>query len=176
MKEVSVPALVPPATEGNLTDLITNRAHFEPERTMLSRPLGEGWQQVSARTLEAEVRAVAKGLIAAGINAGDRVGLLSRTRYEWTIMDFAIWFAGGVVVPVYETSSAEQIQWILEDSGAVAMVVETPAHAALVESVRTSQLKNIWIITEDALSHLSQSGTGISDDQVTQRQIGRAHV
>ena len=170
MKEVSVPALVPPATEGNLTDLITNRAHFEPERTMLSRPLGEGWQQVSARTLEAEVRAVAKGLIAAGINAGDRVGLLSRTRYEWTIMDFAIWFAGGVVVPVYETSSAEQIQWILEDSGAVAMVVETPAHAALVESVRTSQLKNIWIITEDALSHLSQRGTGISDDQVTQRR------
>ena len=104
MKEVSVPALVPPATEGNLTDLLVNRAHFEPERVMLSRPVGEGWQPVSARTLEAEVRAVAKGLIAAGIKSGDRVGLLSRTRYEWTIMDFAIWFAGGVVVPVYETS------------------------------------------------------------------------
>jgi long-chain acyl-CoA synthetase len=137
---------------------------------MLSRPVGEGWQPVSARTLEAEVRAVAKGLIAAGIKSGDRVGLLSRTRYEWTIMDFAIWFAGGVVVPVYETSSAEQIEWILQDSGAVGMVVETPAHAALVESVRTKNLDNIWIITEDALAHLSQSGSGISDDQVTQRR------
>jgi len=170
MKEVSVPALVPPATEGNLTDLITNRAHFEPERVMLSRPVGEGWQTVSARTLEAEVRAVAKGLIAAGIKSGDRVGLLSRTRYEWTIMDFAIWFAGGVVVPVYETSSAEQIQWILEDSAAVGIVVETPAHAALVESVRTPNVKNVWVITEDALANLSQSGTSISDDQVTERR------
>lgn len=137
---------------------------------MLSRPVGEGWQPVSARTLEAEVRAVAKGLIAAGIKSGDRVGLLSRTRYEWTIMDFAIWFAGGVVVPVYETSSAEQIEWILQDSGAVGIVVETPAHAALVETVRTKDLKNIWIITEDALAQLSQSGSGISDDQVTERR------
>lgn len=170
MKEVSVPALVPPATEGNLTDLITNRAHFEPERVMLSRPVGEGWQTVSARTLEAEVRAVAKGLIAAGVKSGDRVGLLSRTRYEWTIMDFAIWFAGGVVVPVYETSSAEQIQWILEDSAAVGIVVETPAHAALVETVRTANVKSVWVITEDALAQLSQSGSGISDDQVTQRR------
>lgn len=170
MNQINVPALVPAPTSGNLTDLVADRAHFEPERVMLSRPLGEGWQEVSARTFAAEVRQVAKGLIALGIKPGDRVGILSRTRYEWTILDFGIWFAGGVVVPVYETSAAEQIQWILEDSGAVAIVVETPTHAALVETVRTKELKNIWTITEGAIATLTAAGSGIADDQVEARR------
>ena len=170
MNQIHVPALVPAPTTGNLTDLVADRAHFEPERVMLSRPLGEGWQEVSARTFAAEVRQVAKGLIALGIKPGDRVGILSRTRYEWTILDFGIWFAGGVVVPVYETSAAEQIQWILEDSGAVAIVVETPTHAALVETVRTKELKNIWTITEGAIATLTSAGSGIADDQVEARR------
>ena len=104
MTTYSVEALVPAATEGNLTELIANRAWFEPERVVMSRPLGEGWQPVTAREVEAEVRATAKGLIAAGINIGDRVAIMARTRYEWTILDFAIWFAGGCVVPIFETS------------------------------------------------------------------------
>ncbi|GDX23339.1 long-chain-fatty-acid--CoA ligase [Actinomycetes bacterium] len=170
MNQINVTALVPAPTSGNLTDLVADRAHFEPERVMLSRPLGEGWQEVSARTFAAEVRQVAKGLIALGIKPGDRVGILSRTRYEWTILDFGIWFAGGVVVPVYETSAAEQIQWILEDSGAVAIVVETPTHAALVETVRTKELKNIWTITEGAIATLTAAGSGIADDQVEARR------
>ena len=170
MNQIHVPALVPAPTSGNLTDLVADRAHFEPERVMLSRPLGEGWQEVSARTFAAEVRQVAKGLFALGIKPGDRVGILSRTRYEWTILDFGIWFAGGVVVPVYETSSAEQIQWILEDSGAVAIVVETPTHAALVETVRTKDLKNIWTITEGAIATLTAAGSAIADDQVEARR------
>lgn len=170
MNEIHIPALVPAPTSGNLTDLVADRAHFEPERVMLSRPLGEGWQEVSARTFAAEVRQVAKGLIALGIKPGDRVGILSRTRYEWTILDFGIWFAGGVVVPVYETSAAEQIQWILEDSGAVAIVVETPTHAALVETVRTKELKNIWTITEGAVATLTAAGSTIADDQVEARR------
>jgi long-chain acyl-CoA synthetase len=170
MNQIHVPALVPAPTSGNLTDLVADRAHFEPERVMLSRPLGEGWQEVSARTFAAEVRQVAKGFIALGIKPGDRVGILSRTRYEWTILDFGIWFAGGVVVPVYETSSAEQIQWILEDSGAVAIIVETPTHAALVETVRTKELKNIWTITEGAIATLTAAGSAISDDQVDARR------
>ena len=106
MTTYSVEALVPAATEGNLTELIAHRAWFEPERVVMSRPLGEGWQPVTAREVEAEVRATAKGLIAAGINIGDRVAIMARTRYEWTILDFAIWFAGGCVVPIFETSSA----------------------------------------------------------------------
>ena len=118
MNEISVPALVPIASAGNLTNLVSERAWFEPERVMLSRALGDGWQSVTAKEFESEVRATAKGLVAAGINIGDRVAIMARTRYEWTILDFAIWYAGGCVVPIYDTSSAEQIDWILNDSGA----------------------------------------------------------
>ena len=123
MNEITIPALVPTANTGNLTNLITERAWFEPNRVMMSRPLGDGWQKVSAQELEAQVRATAKGLVAAGIQIGDRVGIMARTRYEWTILDFAIWFAGGCVVPIYETSSAEQVDWKLSDSGALALIV-----------------------------------------------------
>ncbi|NDC38848.1 MAG: long-chain fatty acid--CoA ligase, partial [Proteobacteria bacterium] len=112
MNEITNPALVPTATAGNLTNLIAERAWFEPERIIMSRPLGDAWQSLTARDVEQEVRATAKGLIAAGVQIGDRVAIMSRTRYEWTILDFAIWFAGGIVVPVYDTSSAEQIDWI----------------------------------------------------------------
>ena len=83
----------------------------------------------AAQFLE-QVRAVAKGLVAAGVGEGDRVALISKTRYEWTLLDYAIWCAGAVTVPVYETSSAEQVEWILSDSGAAAVVAETAAHAA----------------------------------------------
>ena len=126
MTEYFVPALEPSATAGNLTNLVAERAWFEPERIMVSRPLGDGWQPVTARELEAEIRATAKGLIASGVQIGDRVAIMARTRYEWTILDFAIWFAGGVTVPIYETSSAEQVDWILSDSHSVAIIVETP--------------------------------------------------
>ena len=107
MNEILTPVLVPTATEGNLTNLIAERAWFEPERITMSRPLGEGWQALTAREVESDVRSAAKGLIAAGIQVGDRVAIMARTRYEWTILDFATWYAGGIVVPIYETSSAE---------------------------------------------------------------------
>ena len=101
-----------------------------------ARKVDGDWQDVTATDFLAEVHAAAKGLIAAGVQPGDRVALMSRTRYEWMLIDFAIWSAGAVTVPVYETSSAEQVQWILGDSGATAVVVELDAHAAAVESVR----------------------------------------
>ena len=122
MDQYTVPAIVPPATTGNLSDLVANRATNEPNRITLSRPLGEGWQGVSAKEFDSEVRAVAKGLMAANINVGDRVAIMAKTRYEWTVLDFAIWYAGAVSVPIYETSSAEQVDWILNDSGAVARI------------------------------------------------------
>ncbi|MEN9381043.1 MAG: hypothetical protein RIR99_877 [Actinomycetota bacterium] len=170
MTVYSVPPLVPAATEGNLTELIAHRAWFEPERVIMSRPLGDGWQQVTAREVEAEVRATAKGLVAAGINIGDRVAIMARTRYEWTILDFAIWFAGGCVVPIYETSSAEQIDWILSDSGAVGLVVETPTHRELAQSVLPSHTKHVWTMTEDILAVLAQAGAHISDDEIDRRR------
>jgi long-chain acyl-CoA synthetase len=170
MNETSIPALVPAATTGNLTNLIAERAWFEPNRTMMSRPIGAGWQKVSAQELDAEIRATAKGLIAAGIQIGDRVAIMARTRYEWTILDFAIWFAGGCVVPIYETSSAEQIDWILNDSGSVGIIVETPANRELVNTVLPSHTKHVWTMTEDVLSVLAKAGAHISDDEIDQRR------
>ena len=170
MNEITTPAIVPTATEGNLTNLIAERAWFEPERVTMSRPLGDGWQPVTAREVEEEVRATAKGLIAAGIQIGDRVAIMARTRYEWTILDFAIWYAGGCVVPIYETSSAEQVDWILNDSGAVGLIVETPTHKELALTVLPSHTKHVWVMTEDVLSTLRSAGSNIGDDEIDRRR------
>ena len=170
MNEISIPPLVPAATAGNLTNLIAERAWFEPERITMSRPLGEGWQPVTAREVDEEVRATAKGLIAAGIQIGDRVAIMARTRYEWTILDFATWYAGAVVVPIYDTSSAEQIDWILNDSHSVAIIVETPALRDLVQTVIPSHTRQVWTMTDDVLSILREAGKNIGDDEIERRR------
>ena len=170
MNQYSVPALESVASNGNLTNYIADRARFEPTRVMLSRPLGEGWQKVTAHELDQEVRATAKGLIASGIKQGDRVAIMARTRYEWTILDFAIWYAGGVVVPIYETSSAEQVEWILSDSGAVAIIVETPTHKETVSPILPTAVKNLWLMTENVLAILANAGASINDDEIDQRR------
>ena len=170
MNEVTTPALVPSATAGNLTNLIAERAWFEPERITMSRPLGDGWQSVTAREVDEEVRATAKGLIAAGIQIGDRVAIMARTRYEWTILDFAIWYAGAVVVPIYDTSSAEQIDWILNDSSTVGIIVETPALRELVQTVQPAHTKHVWVMTEDVLTVLRNAGAQVSDDEIERRR------
>jgi len=170
MNEITIPAIIPAAVAGNLTNLISERAHFEPERVLVSRPMGDRWQAVTAKEYEEEIKAVAKGFIAAGVNFGDRVAIMAKTRYEWTVLDFAIWYAGAVPVPIYETSSAEQVDWILTDSGAVAIVVETPALAELVQPVMPSTCKNIWNITYNALATLTHEGKGVSDDEITKRR------
>ena len=170
MNEVTIQPLVPAATEGNLTNLIAERAWFEPERITMSRPLGDGWQPLTAREVENDVRAAAKGFIAAGIQAGDRIAIMARTRYEWTILDFAAWFAGAVVVPIYETSSAEQVDWILNDSGSVALIVETPAHRELVAPVLPPHTRHIWTMTEDVLQVLRTAGAHISDGEIDNRR------
>jgi long-chain acyl-CoA synthetase len=170
MNEITTPALVPSATAGNLTNLIAERAWFEPERITMSRPLGDGWQSVTAKEVDEEVRATAKGLIAAGIQIGERVAIMARTRYEWTILDFAIWYAGAVVVPIYDTSSAEQIDWILNDSSTVGIIVETPALRELVQTVLPSHTKHIWTMTEDVLAVLRNAGAQVSDDEIERRR------
>jgi len=170
MNEITIPPLVPAATAGNLTKLIAERAWFEPERITMSRPLGEGWQPVTAREVDEEVRATAKGLIAAGVQIGDRVAIMARTRYEWTILDFATWFAGAVVVPIYDTSSAEQIDWILNDSNSVAVIVETPALRDLVQTVLPSHTRHVWTMTDDVLAILREAGKNIGDDEVDRRR------
>jgi long-chain acyl-CoA synthetase len=170
MTQTFIPAIEPLATTGNLTNLIAERAWFEPERIMMSRPLGDGWQPITARELEAEVRATAKGLIASGINIGDRVAIMARTRYEWTVLDFAIWFAGGITVPIYETSSQDQVDWILSDSHSVAIIVETPALKDLITPILPPHVKNCWTITENILAQLEYLGRDISDDEINNRR------
>ncbi|MGW2086463.1 AMP-dependent synthetase/ligase [Streptomyces sp. NPDC001880] len=171
MREFSLPALYEVPSDGNLTDLIRRNAAQHPDVALMSRKVGGVWTDVDATQFLAEVRDVAKGLIAAGIEVGDRVALLSRTRYEWVLLDFAIWSAGAVTVPVYETSSPEQIQWILGDSGTALCLVESEAHQASVVSVQADlpALKGIWQIEDDAIRRLTALGEDVSDETLDLR-------
>jgi long-chain acyl-CoA synthetase len=174
LREYSVPALVDvPATAG-LTDIVYRRGEQEPHAVMLRKRTGAGrWQDITAREFSDQVTGLAKGLIVAGIEAGDRVALMSRTRYEWTLIDYAIWAAGAVTVPVYETSSAEQVEWILGDSGATAVFAESTRHADMITGVRDrlASLKQLWLI--DDIQRLTADGGGVTDEQAEQRRTSR---
>ena len=169
MIETYLPALAPHPTTGNITTIITDRVAKEPGRVLLSRPLGDGWQPVTAVELDQEIRSVAKGLISHGVARGDRVAIMAKTRYEWTILDFAIIYCGAITVPIYETSSAEQVRWILSDSASVLLVVESPHLAELAESVRPKSCREILTITEDAIPSLVLAGRGVPDSVVDER-------
>jgi long-chain acyl-CoA synthetase len=172
VREFSTPPTLELPASGNLTDDVVTNARDHGAEVVFSRPHADGWQDVSAATFEGEVRAVAKGLVAAGVETGDRVALICKTRYEWTLLDYAIWFAGAVTVPVYETSSAEQVRWILQDSGARAVVAETPDHVARVTEVRAglTELNHVWSITDNAIDILTRLGQDISDETLEERR------
>ncbi|MBW8480868.1 AMP-dependent synthetase/ligase [Actinomadura parmotrematis] len=172
MREFSVPAMVEVPGTANLTDAPFARAADDPGRIVLRRKNGDAWSAVTAREFAAEVRAVAKGLLASGVEAGDRVALMSRTRFEWTVLDYAIWTAGAVAVPIYETSSAEQVQWIVGDSGARAVFAETDAHLAAVAEVRGELpgLESVWGIDNGDLAELVARGADVTDEAVEERR------
>lgn len=174
MREYSTAQQVTVPSTGNLTDDVVTNGTEHPDAVVFSRRTdGQGdWTDVTAREFLADVRAVAKGLIAAGVQAGDRVALISRTRYEWTLVDYAIWFAGAATVPVYETSSAHQIEWILTDSAARAVFVETPGHGARVAEVRgaLSELHHVWSIEGNGLKLLRTLGEDVSDEELETRR------
>ena len=181
MREFSIPALaVIPAT-ANLAQAVFRRAGEQPQAVIMRRPGPSGasgsWQDVTASQFAGEVVAVAKGLVAAGIRPGDRVALMSHTRYEWTLIDYAIWTAGAVTVPVYETSSAEQAEWILNDSGARACFVETAAYEQAIGSLRDQVpgLEHVWRIEAGGpgdgvtLDSLTADGAEVGDEIITER-------
>lgn len=180
MPELTVPPLVPPTTEGTIADYPAQWAEREPGRVMVSVQQGEDWKDVTAAEFDRDIRALAKGLVAAGVEVGDRVAIMSRTRYEWTLADFALWSVGAVPVPVYETSSADQIEWIVSDSGATAMIVEDQAMTALVSSVRDKlpTLRDVWQIDAGGLDELSAAGADVGDEDLTARRsgLGRADL
>jgi long-chain acyl-CoA synthetase len=172
VREYSTALQVQVPSTGNLTDDVVRNGTTSPDRIAFSRRTAEGWIDVTAREFLDEVRAVAKGMLAAGVEAGDRVALLSRTRYEWTLFDYAIWFAGAVTVPIYETSSAEQIEWILEDSGARAVVAETADHTGRLKEVRdrVTGLHHVWSIEDNAVAVLTTLGHEITDEALEARR------
>ena len=173
MKDNVVAPLATVTTEGSLADLPGRNAAESPAAVAFARKVEGGrWAPITWREFATDVDAVAKGLIAAGVEPGSRVGLMSRTCYEWTLVDFAIWSAGAVVVPIYETSSAEQVQWILSDSGASLAVVETPAHRSTVSEVE-DQLPGLTSVVELAaggLDSLREQGAAVSDEDLQARR------
>ncbi|QZY28009.1 AMP-dependent synthetase/ligase [Nocardioides coralli] len=172
MREYSTPLATEIPTTGNLTDDVVTNARQHPDAVLFSRHDGETWHEVEAADFLAQVSAVAKGLVASGLEPGDRVALISRTRYEWTLLDYAIWFAGCVTVPLYETSSADQIAWILRDSGARAAVAETSDHVARVEAGRDelTDLRELWCLDDGAVAELRRLGERVTDDELEDRR------
>jgi long-chain acyl-CoA synthetase len=172
VREFSTPLTVEIPATGNLTDDVVRNATDHPDAVVFSRSTPDGWVDVTAERFREEVAAVAKGFVAAGIEPGDRVALVSKTRYEWTLVDYAIWFAGAVTVPVYETSSAEQIAWILSDSGARAAVAEGADHLARISGLRGDlpDLEHVWTIDDDAVDVLTRLGGDITDEDLEKRR------
>jgi len=173
LREHGVPAAVPAEPTQNATDLLVTRAAATPDLPLFALPDGRGgWSDVSARTFLDQVRALAKGLVAAGVEPGDKIGMMCHTRYEWTLVDFATWFAGAVLVPVYETSSPAQVLWNLSDSGATGVFVETPEHFARFDEVHPElpEVRHVWQIDLGDLDKLAASGRDVPDDEIERRR------
>ncbi|MFE2265396.1 AMP-dependent synthetase/ligase [Streptomyces griseosporeus] len=168
VREAFVPPLARPVRHGSLADLPFDNADAAPASVVLSRRQPDGrWTDVTAERFAAEVQAVAKGLIAEGLVPGDRIAVMARTTYEWTLLDFAAWAAGLVTVPVYPTSSVYQTRWILQDSGAVAVVTETVAQAAALgpERPHLPDLRHVWVIEKGHVERLGELGAATVPDQ-----------
>ncbi|MCD2108410.1 long-chain fatty acid--CoA ligase [Rhodococcus erythropolis] len=171
MSEYSAKAQFTISDNESVVHTVFTHAERTPELTVFSRPKGEGWVDVTAKGFAEQVIGVANGLIAAGVQAGDRVALLSATRYEWTLFDFAIWAAGAATVPIYDSSSQGQVSWILEDSEAVIAIVETGAHEQLFQDA-PSTLKAVMQIDDGAVEKLTAQGTDIDDTELKKRLAG----
>ncbi|MFH9244614.1 AMP-dependent synthetase/ligase [Streptomyces lydicus] len=177
VREVHVPPLVPPARHGSLADLPFHNAAVAPADIVLARKQpGGAWRDITAAAFAAEVRAVAKGLIAHGLRPGDRLAIMARTTYEWTLIDFAAWAAGLVTVPIYPTSSAHQARWILHDSAARACVVENVDETRLISGIRGDlpALDHLWQCNTGAVSQLVSAGRDLPDEAVDERRAGLA--
>lgn len=173
VREAYVPPFAPPVTHGSLADLPFDNASAVPDAVVLSRRGEDGqWTDVTAAQFAEQVQAVAKGLIAEGFVPGDRIAVMARTRYEWTLLDFAAWAAGLVTVPVYPTSSVFQTRWILQDSGAVALVTETAAQAAALgpELDRVPDLRHMWVMEKGHVERLAELGAQQPDGEVAVRR------
>lgn len=169
MREFTAPPLAAAPQVGGLADAVFDHALEDPGHVALGRKDDDGtWRDVTSAQFRDEVLALAKGLLAHGVRFGDRVGLMCRTRYEWTLFDFALWTVGAQSVPLYPTSSAEQVFWMLHDSEVTACMVEHEDHAMTIGSVidRLPAMKRLWQLDAGAVEQLTQAGEQIDDEVV----------
>ncbi len=172
MVQFEVPAIVPADPQANVTDLLEERVKATPDRALFAVPDGDGWRDISAAQFRKEVIALAKGFVAGGIEPGDKVGFIARTTYQWTVVDFALFYAGAVMVPVYETSSSTQIAWNMTDSGAVAIITELPDHSARLAEARGELplVRSAWEIHAGDLDKLIAEGASVTDEEIERRR------
>jgi len=159
--------------EANATDLLVDRVAATPDRALFAIPTADGgWSDVTSAEFLRQVIALAKGLVAAGVEPGDKIGLMAKTRYEWTLIDFATWFVGAVLVPIYETSAPSQILWNLTDSGATAIITENADHYSRFDEIRADvpAIRNVWQIDLGDLDKLATAGTGVADEEIERRR------
>lgn len=176
-REFSVPAPFTIDEHDNIVGSVYSHERDDPDHVIMQRLVDGTWVDVTSRQVAQEIRSAAQGLIAQGVQPGDRVALLSATRYEWPILDFAILSVGAVTVPIYETSSAEQVQFVLADSGAVAAIAETDAHADRIERQRDTlpALRKVYRIDGSgtpALAELAEAGRDVDATAVDERVAG----
>ena len=172
MIQFDLPPVVPADPSANASDLLADRVAATPDRALFAVPDGSGWRDVSAREFERQVVALAKGFVAAGIQPGEKVGFIARTTYDWTLVDFALFYAGAVMVPVYETSSPTQISWILSDSGATAAIVESSEHGQRLDEVRSDLplVREVWAMHAGDLDSLVARGADVEDAEIARRR------
>lgn len=172
MIQFDLPPVVPADPSANASDLLADRVAATPDRALFAVPDGSGWSDVSARDFEQQVVALAKGFVAAGLQPGEKVAFIARTTYDWTLVDFALFYAGAVMVPVYETSSPTQISWILSDSGATAAIVESPEHAQRLDEVRSDLplVREVWAMHAGDLDSLVTRGKDVEDAEIARRR------
>ena len=172
MKLSETPILIPVNPDNNITDLLEERVAETPDRPLFATPNGDGWTDITATEFRNQVVRLAKGFAAAGVNPGDRIAFMCKTSYEWTLVDFALHYAGAVMVPVYETSSALQLQWLLSDSGARGIMLETAAQFERFEEIRdeVTGVDLVWRLDEGAISTLTASGSDIDDAEIDRRR------
>ena len=176
MKQYTTPPQHHSSPDENATDLLLGRLRADPSVPIFELAQeGGGYRPMRTADFVEDVKAVAKGLIASEVAPGDVVAILSRTRYEWALADWAIWWAGGVSVPIYESSSPSQIQWIASDSAAKFALVESTRHKEDMESVRGElpALQRIGVLEDGILEDLRQRGAGISDEELESRRTAR---
>lgn len=167
-----VPPIVPADPDANVTDLLEDTLRRSPDSALFSVPEGDGWRHITTREFHAQVIALAKGFVAAGVQPGDHVGFMCRVRYEFSLVDFALWYAGARMVPVYETSAPSQIEWILSDAGATRMILEDAELVSRFDEAHGElpSIAEVWRIDRGDLDRLVAQGADVADDEIERRR------